>query len=193
MEEWGSISIHEFLTAERRPSFVIDLGTAASHRPTICFRNQFLTSDYGFDDSVAWKDPSDRNELQNWAFYPSPQTWSASFSYAGQDWVANTLRDRWRIIQAANIAPHQPEERFTKVPPAIRKSHLEGIEAWGQSNPHPDWTSKVPPPNASPYIQLLRKVEWSKTLFGPIESWSPLLRFMTNFVLADPCPVSYSL
>jgi hypothetical protein len=190
MEEWKSIGIHEFLSADRRPSLVIDLGTSAIHRPTICFRNQFLTSNYGFDDSVAWNNHSERTEFHNWAFYPAPQTWSASFSYSGQTWVANTLQGRWRIIQAANIAPYPPNERFTKLLPGVRESHFEQLESWKQTNMHHDWTSKVPPPNLTPYVHNLRTLDWGKTLFGPIESWPPLLRCMTNIVLAAPYPVS---
>jgi hypothetical protein len=190
MDDWKSIGIYDFLNADRRPSFVIDLGTSAKHQPTICFRNQFLTSDYGFDDSVARKDTSDRTEFQNWAFYPSSQSWSTSFSYSGQFWVANTFGGRWRVIQAGNIAPYPPEEKFTKVPPDVREGHFERLESWGQTISHHDWTSKIPSPNPSPYIQVLQNFDWAKTHLGPLEFWPPLLRFMTNFVLADPCPVS---
>jgi hypothetical protein len=190
MEEWESIGIHEFLDADPRPSFVIDLGTSVNHPPSICFRNQFVTSNYGFEDPVAWKNPSERTEFQNWAFYPSTRIWSASFSYSGQIWVANTLRGRWRIIQAATIAPYPPEEKFTKLPPGVREGHFGRLESWVKTSRHHDWTSKIPPPNPSQYVQFLRKIDWANTLLGPIESWSPLLRFMTNFVVADPYPVS---
>jgi hypothetical protein len=190
MDDWKSIGVHEFLNADRRPSMIVDLGTSSSDQPTICFRNQFFTSTYGFDNTVTSESSSDRFEFQNWAFYPTPTTFSVSCEYAGHIWIANTLRDRWRVIQAANLRPDRSVESFIKVDPRIKQDHFQRLEAWAQAEPHLDWASKVPPPNATPFIEALRRTDWGKTPLGPMESWSTLLRFMTNLVIADPHPVS---
>jgi hypothetical protein len=35
----------------------------------------------------------------------------------------------------------------------------------------------------------IRAFDWSRTPLGPIESWSPALRMMTNFLLANRFPL----
>jgi hypothetical protein len=190
-DDWKSIGIHEFLDADPRPSLIIDLGTSASDQPTICFRNKYLTSTYGFDDAVPWEDSSDRFEFQNWAFYPTPTTFSVSCEYAGQVWIASTLRDRWRVIQASKVRPDRSVESVIKVDPRIKQDHFQRLETWSQAEPHLDWATRKPPPNATPFIEVLRNTDWGNTPFGPMESWSILLRFLTNLVVADPNPVSY--
>src|SRR6516165_1378017 len=38
--------------------------------------------------------------------------------------------------------------------------------------------------------ERIRLFDWSKTTLGPIESWSPALRMMTNFLLANRFPLT---
>lgn len=58
-----------------------------------------------------------------------------------------------------------------------------GLSAWKY-----DWTSSPPPPGLSPHVELVRSVDWASTALGPMESWSPQLRFMCNFLMANPAP-----
>ncbi|KAF5022696.1 hypothetical protein F66182_5244 [Fusarium sp. NRRL 66182] len=53
-----------------------------------------------------------------------------------------------------------------------------------------DWTVPDPRGILSPYIQLLRGVDWSSTPLGPMGSWSPELRQVANLVINNPHPAS---
>ncbi|KAF4990600.1 hypothetical protein FGRMN_8359 [Fusarium graminum] len=53
-----------------------------------------------------------------------------------------------------------------------------------------DWTLPNPKGILSPYIQLLREIDWSSTPLGPMGSWSPELRQVANLVINNPHPAS---
>lgn len=53
-----------------------------------------------------------------------------------------------------------------------------------------DWT-RLPLSSALPrHIQFVRSVDWASTSLGPIEHWSPMLRAMSNLVMASPHPAA---
>ncbi len=45
------------------------------------------------------------------------------------------------------------------------------------------------PPGASEMGMLIRAVDWAKTPLGPVETWSPSLRVMTSFLIANRFPL----
>jgi hypothetical protein len=53
-----------------------------------------------------------------------------------------------------------------------------------------DYTSAALPPDLVPalHIDYFHSVDWANTSLGPIESWSPDLRCMTNMVLGNSAP-----
>ncbi|KAF4334617.1 Hybrid signal transduction histidine kinase K [Fusarium beomiforme] len=53
-----------------------------------------------------------------------------------------------------------------------------------------DWTVANPKGLISPYIQLLRDIDWASTPLGPMDSWSPELRQVANLVVNNPHPAN---
>ncbi|KAJ0153408.1 Sterol 24-C-methyltransferase erg-4, partial [Fusarium oxysporum f. sp. albedinis] len=53
-----------------------------------------------------------------------------------------------------------------------------------------DWTVTNPKGLLSPYIRLLRAIDWSSTPLGPMSSWSPELRQVANLVVNNPHPAN---
>ncbi|KAG5806216.1 hypothetical protein H9Q74_011908 [Fusarium xylarioides] len=53
-----------------------------------------------------------------------------------------------------------------------------------------DWTVTNPKGLLSPYIRLLRAIDWSSTPLGPMSSWSPELRQVANLVINNPHPAN---
>ncbi|KAF2146046.1 uncharacterized protein K452DRAFT_294657 [Aplosporella prunicola CBS 121167] len=72
--------------------------------------------------------------------------------------------------------------------PAVPGTSTSYIQCPIANVPRYDWTLTPPPPNISSHIQLARNVDWASTPLGPMENWSPLLRFLCNFVMVCPNP-----
>ncbi|KAM0551228.1 hypothetical protein ACHAPJ_008573 [Fusarium lateritium] len=53
-----------------------------------------------------------------------------------------------------------------------------------------DWTVANPKGILSPYIRLLRDIDWASTPLGPMDSWSPELRQVANLVVNNPHPAN---
>jgi hypothetical protein len=51
-----------------------------------------------------------------------------------------------------------------------------------------DWTAAKPKGLLTPYIKLLRGIDWSSTPLGHMETWSPELRQVANLVITNPHP-----
>jgi hypothetical protein len=194
MLEWEDLGIKEFLDNDLRPTFVVDvIGDDANHGPQICYRNPYFTSEFHFDDTIIWDSTEDRASFGNWALYPAAKSLVPSFDHCGFAWVANTLRGRWRIIQASTLAPYRPRsENTTKFPKPLPSgadvAQFDRLKAYQLDHPSHDWTAPEPPHNPSKHVQLLRQWNWENTPLGPLDSWSPLLRLMANLIVTDPNP-----
>ncbi|KAL1648729.1 hypothetical protein SLS58_001905 [Diplodia intermedia] len=85
-------------------------------------------------------------------------------------------------------------ERRHSLPPPVEAIPLTpGTSTYYRQSSLPvdaryDWTCTPPPPNLAPHVELIRGIDWTKTPLGPIESWSPTLKFMCNLVMACPNP-----
>jgi hypothetical protein len=196
MAEWASIGLQELLDADLRPSFVVDLGATPSEHPQICHRNANFTSDYDFDNTLVLAKDQERAAFHSWAFYPTSQSLHSSFDYCGLAWVANTLRGRYRLIQATSLTPYRPKNKnVTEFParlsPDAAASQFDRLKSYHDTHSNHDWTRSEIPPVLSAHVKLLREWNWGKTSLGPINSWSPLLRFMANLIVVDPNPVSH--
>ncbi|KAG8672588.1 hypothetical protein FPOAC2_05982 [Fusarium poae] len=53
-----------------------------------------------------------------------------------------------------------------------------------------DWTAAKPKGFLTPYIKLLRDIDWSLTPLGHMDTWSPELRQVANLVITNPHPAS---
>ncbi|KAH7174775.1 uncharacterized protein B0J16DRAFT_404541 [Fusarium flagelliforme] len=53
-----------------------------------------------------------------------------------------------------------------------------------------DWTVEKPKGVLTPYIRLLRDIDWSSTPLGHMDTWSPELRQVANLVITNPHPAS---
>jgi len=51
-----------------------------------------------------------------------------------------------------------------------------------------DWTVEKPKGVLTPYIRLLRDIDWSLTPLGHMDTWSPELRQVANLVITNPHP-----
>jgi hypothetical protein len=194
MPEWEGLGIKELLDNDLRPSFIVDIfGKESDHGPQICYRNKKFTSEYSFDDTIVRTSTEDRASFGNWALYPASKSLVPSFDHCGLTWVANTLRGRWRVIQASTLTPYRPQgDNITKqpnpFPSGAAVAQFERLKAFQHDHPNHDWTAQEPPPNPSQHVQLLRQWNWADTPLGPLHSWSPLLRLMANLIVIDPSP-----
>ncbi|QDS74420.1 hypothetical protein FKW77_005958 [Venturia effusa] len=109
-----ALSIKEFLDADPRPTFIIDLGKDDEHflgngRPIAAvFCNTALQSHEVLFDlvvGVALLAPQDssRAKFESWAtgqtrFDDSRDVYPSSFLYGGMLWTGSTVRRRWRLI-----------------------------------------------------------------------------------------------
>ncbi|CAG1976695.1 unnamed protein product [Fusarium graminearum] len=53
-----------------------------------------------------------------------------------------------------------------------------------------DWTVAKPKGLLTPYMKLLREIDWSSTPLGHMDTWSPELRQVANLVIMNPHPAS---
>ncbi|GKU21771.1 unnamed protein product [Fusarium langsethiae] len=53
-----------------------------------------------------------------------------------------------------------------------------------------DWTVAKPKGYLTPYIKLLRDIDWASTPLGHMDTWSPELRQVANLVITNPHPAS---
>jgi hypothetical protein len=194
MTEWASIGLQELLDADLRPSFVIDLGQALADHPQIIYRNANFTDDYDFNDTLILENGQERGDFQSWAFYPVSKSLQPSFDYCGLTWVANTLRGRYRLIQATSLTPYRSQNANISAFPAILSSgdasaQFKRLKGYHSTQPDHDWTRSETAAGLSSHVDLLRRWDWGKTSFGPINSWSPQLRLMVNLIVVDPNPV----
>jgi hypothetical protein len=54
--------------------------------------------------------------------------------------------------------------------------------SWTPTDRQCDWTAALP---QTDHIRFFRTTNWSQTLLGPLDSWSPTLRLFASYVLAD--------
>ena len=123
--------------------------------------------------------------------------------YNGLLWSCAPLRKRWRIISASGVS-HAPSPdtgealnpRLAAVAqPSVIPKTVEGLNARERVKanlslgrmPQQSWTDILPP---SEHTDLFKAVDWSQTPLGSLSSWSPHLRQMTCFLMADSRPSS---
>ncbi|KAF2431352.1 hypothetical protein EJ08DRAFT_713029 [Tothia fuscella] len=189
--EWESIGLKEFLENDLRPSFCVDITEEPG--PRLCYKNKFLTTEYEFNDTILLNRSKGSAAFAIWALSPATTSLAPSFHYCGRAWVANTVRDRWRVIQASNLDPYRPKtcestsSSSHDIAPNAAVALRNRLTEF-QTLQH-EWT-RVEEPPCSEHIQLLLEWDWASTPYGPLECWSPLLRLMSNLIIADPEPAA---
>lgn len=115
-----------------------------------------------------------REEAENWSLEPTEAQTMAPFQRSRKDSLK--FERRHSLPPAVSAVPLTPGTstyyRQSSLPVGVRY----------------DWTCTPPPPNLAPHVQLIRDKDWAKTPLGPIELWSPTLKFMCNMVMACPNP-----
>lgn len=126
-----------------------------------------------------------------------------NFPYNGLIWSCTTLRRRWRILSGSGVS-HSPGLDTAKAkrhpPPAaasvsvkpktIRSSNVgehAPEDLYSGRIPQQSWTDVWP---QNRHTDLFKAFDWSQTPLGPLSSWSPYLRRMTCFLMADSRPSS---
>lgn len=99
-----------------------------------------------------------------------------------EDWLSETLQQRWRQLEAADKASSKPMRGIKRA----RSSSLD-MEHPEYRDPH-DLTAATLHPTQifSEHVAYLRAFDWKSTPLGSMQSWSITLRRDVNVLLADP-------
>jgi hypothetical protein len=194
MTEWANIGLQELLDSDQRPSLVIDLNSPQD-TPQVCYRNASFTTKCDLDDSLDFYETHETRGFHSWAFSPASTTLQPLLHYSGLTWVRNTLRGRYRLIQATSLTPKRPKDAhaadFSSTSSlGVADATFDRLKEFRTGDLNHDWTLTSMPSSISPHVQLLREWDWAKTPLGSLDSWPPLLRLMANLVVVDPSPVS---
>ncbi|KAL9118981.1 MAG: hypothetical protein Q9187_004467 [Circinaria calcarea] len=214
------IGMIELLEQDGRPTFVLDLEKVADRdnihlQPVFC--NASLRS-ANLQDIVTGKavanshlspyEPNKYSDFKGWASSRPRHNslidgYFPDLSYNGLLWNCATIRKKWRIVSGSRVShvlssatADERELPLTVAGSASVKTqttedrnareHQKVDFSLGRT-PQQSWTDILPP---SEYTDLFRAINWSQTPLGPLSSWSPHLRQMTCFLMADSRPAS---
>lgn len=212
------IGIIELLEQDGRPTFILDLKEATDlsniHlQPVFC--NTSLQSVTHLQGIVTGKaiansysspyEPNKYSDFRKWALgLPGHDNlidgYLPNFLYNRLLWNCATLRKRWRIISGSGMS-HDPSpdtvvaRLAAAAGPPARPKTVDGLNAREHVKanlssgriPQQIWTDILP---SSEHTDLIKAIDWSQTPLGPLSSWSPHLRQMTCFLMADSRPAS---
>ncbi|KIW04769.1 uncharacterized protein PV09_03960 [Verruconis gallopava] len=200
----ATVGLLELLKDDQRPTCVVDLDHISEREnlPRICFRNARFAKGYDFELPSRNTDAVDdeRVHFRNWALSRYAQE-RPTINCHGMSWIANTVRKRWRVIQATSTTAVSDDSdsdalhhdlRHAGVAENLPKGSAEAHHKWlhnlmQNAQPH-DWTAPICPRKLTSHSQFLRDWDWSKTPLGPLETWSSRLRLMANLITVDPNP-----
>lgn len=157
------------LQADPRPTFVLDLtatqhGHAEPHKPVFC--NAALQNTRRLRDGLTLDGKERASALSDF------ETCSSG-TFLSLEWIAFTIKDRWRIVSATTI-PCDEEE--TQEPASLVDTH------------------HLPTPSeiligSSAHVDYVRRFDWASTKIGePIQNWPPQLVETCNLALSSPHP-----
>ncbi|KAL9106621.1 MAG: hypothetical protein Q9187_008540 [Circinaria calcarea] len=214
------IGMIELLEQDGRPTFVLDLEEVADRdnihlQPIFC--NASLRS-ANLQDIVTGKavanshlspyEPIKYSDFRGWAssrlkYNSLIDGYLPDLSYNGLLWNCATIRKRWRIVSGSRLShvlsSATADERElpltvagsasvkTQTTEARNAREHQKVDLSLGRTPQQSWTDILPP---SEYTDLFRAINWSQTPLGPLSSWSPHLRQMTCFLMADSRPAS---
>ncbi|KAF1996214.1 hypothetical protein P154DRAFT_566231 [Amniculicola lignicola CBS 123094] len=126
-----------------------------------------------------------------WATYFIGERWGILQSMSSYD--DQIVRDREEFPRPRKRPRHSSTDDVAPLAPTVLTPASES-QSFLASSPQSDTTLDVAVhdwtrrdiPDASPYVQFLRKYGWSNTKFGPLEQWNPMMRSYINFLTSNP-------
>lgn len=129
---------------------------------------------------------------------PAPQPPPAAGQTANGVWQVHGPRERndyfGQSVDGHVRAHSEPRRRPEPTPDAVVRPFDDLALATPLLLPlHTtfDWT-RIPAdePSLSSHHQFARSIDWASTPLGPVESWPPELRIMTNMIMGSPHPAA---
>ncbi|MCJ1325425.1 hypothetical protein MMC10_002088 [Thelotrema lepadinum] len=176
---WSSVGIEEFLSADSRPSFVIEHPQNGSRKLNVVYRNDAFLREFSFSKVHGQKRPPPEDAYQ--------ESNASSFLCETYLWTVTIIRDRWRIV-SRNACNHHKSTPREYASPNDQFREDPDLFLWKRNYKIHDWTAINIPPGISSWSKSLRAIDWSRTPLGPIARWPPQLRVMANLVCMDPNP-----
>lgn len=214
------IGIIELLEQDGRPTFILDLEEVAEWdnihlKPVFCNASlrstnlqDIVTGKAVANSHLSLYGPDRYSEFRGWASSRPKHDnlidgYLPDLSYNGLLWNCATLRKRWRVISGSGVSnvPSPATVDVRELPltvagsASVKAQTTEGRNAREHPKldlslgriPQQSWTNILPP---GEYTDFFRAIDWSQTPLGPLSSWSPHLRQMTCFLMADSRPAS---
>jgi PAS domain-containing protein len=190
------VGMLSFLECDPRPSFVLDTTPAnVSYGGSILpvYWNPAMTTADTDDILSAFMGITSTNspntEKKNVATLSQFQSWvvedsipTKSFVCCEFLWTKMLVARRWNVVSgvAINAFTSSNDAEPTDMIPSKKVSELKTKVF--------DWTAEIPPEGLSPFIAWARSIDWASTSLGPLSTWSPQLRTITNLMMRDTRP-----
>ncbi|KAH8809098.1 M40J, histidine kinase-group XI protein [Xylogone sp. PMI_703] len=216
--DFAAVGAVKLLEVDPRPTFVLDIHHPVGDGLNIVFANHAFRSDQQLYEQLQRSPllpstnglPQDPKLLfQDWArCRPSPNSHSVDcHSWMGFNWTSFMIQDHWKVISGVAMKDHglptpdtPPSGEAAQEPPAQQKniSPINSLPSPPTTLGSPetptfrsvDWTVETPDPGLSPHLMLVRTVDWGKTTYGPMGSWTPEFRELANLAMYTPHPVA---
>ncbi|GAB1310032.1 Histidine protein kinase NIK1 [Madurella fahalii] len=129
---------------------------------------------------------------------PAPQRSPAADQKMNGAWPVDGPRERndyfGQPIDGHVRAHSEPRRRPEPIPDAVVRPFDDlalATPLLPQLQTTFDWT-RIPAdePSLSAHHQFARSIDWGSTPLGPVESWPPELRIMTNMIMGSPHPAA---
>jgi PAS domain-containing protein len=190
------VGMLSLLECDPRPSFVLDTASAhVAHGSPIppVYWNPAMNATDAEDILSAFMGIASANDLnpteKNIALFPQFRSWaleesakSKPFVWCNFVWTKIVVAGRWNVVSGVTISAFTPDN---DAKPTDTISPKETSQVKSKTF---DWTADTPPEGLSPFIVWARGIDWASTSLGPINTWTPQLRTITNLMMRDPRP-----
>lgn len=189
--------ICEIFEHDPRPTFLVDF---YEHEPHIAFCNQALRHHDGLLDTLSITDSASSKFRSWWVDQGADESHR---TYKGFLWTKFTARKRWLVVcclQTSHMVG-SPCEAVPDVSLPLRNG--EGVEQTtrrqhehsrvakrGAKNESIFNTTHSLSPELARHIEYIRKIDWSKTSLGPIETWSHDLCQLLTLMMLETRPTA---
>jgi PAS domain-containing protein len=190
------VGILSLLECDPRPSFILDTTSAVvSHGSLISpvYWNPAMNAADAKDILSAFTGIASANDLnpkeKNVALFLQFRSWvleesakSKSFIWCSFVWTKIVVAGRWNVVSGVATSAFTPNND-AKSTEMISPKEVSQIKSTTF-----DWTADNPPEGLSPFIIWARSIDWASTSLGPLSTWTPQLRTVTNLMMRDPRP-----
>lgn len=183
------LGLHDFLEADTRPTFVLDIRSISQPQLRPVYVNKaFTTLEDLPKDFLGAEAHDSKQAAQDNAFYEwiISTTEGESYDFASHRWHRFDVHQSWRVLRSMGPIAVLNVSTLPSRSRQVSGARAPGTKPVFSARRSLDWTDHLPPAILSDHVKLFREHDWESTPMGPMHRWPYQLRNMLNMVMANP-------